>query len=118
MTHGDKAKAKTGKSSQTSAKKVSAKAGPESSGSKAGKDDQSASAKKQQAGGEKSGPAQKSGGSSKAVPAAAASDVKGKARPAAPAPAGDGSGFTNAIVGSGFKRALKKYPNALRKLTD
>lgn len=28
------------------------------------------------------------------------------------------TGFTNPAVGAGFKLALKKYPNAFRKLTD
>ncbi|HUP47301.1 MAG TPA: hypothetical protein VNA04_00780 [Thermoanaerobaculia bacterium] len=26
--------------------------------------------------------------------------------------------FTNPVIGSAFKHALRKYPNALRKLTD
>lgn len=124
MTHGDKAKAKTGKNGQASAKKVSSKVVAQTSG-QSGQADKTAGksdAKKQQGAGEKAAPASKKGGGSvKAVPLSAASDAKGKSRAsasAAPPSSGDGSGFSNAVVGAAFKRALKKYPNALRKLTD
>ncbi len=30
----------------------------------------------------------------------------------------DPSGFSNPAVGAAFKRAVKKYPNAFRRLTD
>lgn len=30
----------------------------------------------------------------------------------------DPSGFSNPVVGAAFKRAVKKYPNAFRRLTD
>ncbi|MGZ5441994.1 MAG: hypothetical protein ACXW5U_16485 [Thermoanaerobaculia bacterium] len=133
MTHGDQAKAKTAKSSQASAtKKTSSKtagkavqvgksgkagkAGVKEAGqsSKAGKID----VKKQQAGSEKGGPSslQKA-----ALPAKESGNSgKGKTRPATAAAAPDDAapGFTNAAVAAAFKRALKKYPNALRKLTD
>ncbi len=111
MTHGDKAKAKTGKSSQASAKKVSTQAaGKESKGG--GKGDKSAGKK---AGAEKAVPAtKKGGGSAKDLSPAAGIDAKAKARVSSD----DGSGFSNSSVGASFKRALKKYPNAFRKLTD
>ena len=44
-----------------------------------------------------------------------------------PAPGGNGKGarngplvisFTNPVVGAAFKRAVKKYPTAFRRLTD
>ena len=113
MTHGDKAKAKTGKgSSQTSGKKVS-----KAVEAKAGGKDQSSKAagSKQQAGSEKAA-APKKGIAPAAKDVSSAGTDKAKAR-TAPQP-GESSGFTNAVVGSAFKHALKKYPNAFRRLTD
>lgn len=111
MTHGDQAKAKTAKSSQASAtpKNSSKAAGQTSQAGKSGK-------------GTEKGDAGKVGKiSGKAIQAGPEKDSaagKGsKARPA-PASADDTSGFTNAAVAAAFKRALKKYPNAFRKLTD
>jgi hypothetical protein len=110
MTHGDKAKAKTGKgSSQTSGKKsgkgIEAKgAGKDGKGTKG----EQASAKQTVA---EKPVSKKDGGTSAKEPSGA---ERGKSR----VPAGDGSGFSNASVGAAFKHALKKYPNAFRKLTD
>lgn len=113
MTHGDKAKAKTGKSSsQTSAKKVSKAVEAGGRKEKGGKGGAQAAGTKQ-AGREKTAPALSKGGAA-SVKDTGIGDPKAKARPAN----GDGSGFTNAAVGSAFKHALKKYSNAFRRLTD
>lgn len=107
MTHGNKGKAKGGKDSKASGKKApAAKTGAKSSG-KAGKAVK-AVAKKPAA------PVKKAS-SQPAAPKAAAVPVKGKARPAA---ADTGVTFTNPFVAAAFKHAVKKYPNAFRKLTD
>jgi hypothetical protein len=115
MKHGDKAKGKTLKASKASS--------GEKAGSKGGEAKSNAKA---QAGG-KTVQAAKSGSSAKAQavtqtvagkkaagsaprPAAAAGGIKGL-RP-------DEEGFSNPIVAGAFKRAVKKYPNAFRKLTD
>lgn len=118
MTHGDKAKAKTGKSSsQTSAKKVSKAVEAKAAGGKekGGKGGQAAG--KKQAGREKAAPALKKGGSSGAKDFAATAsspDAKGKASTEGIV----GTGFSNTAVASAFKHAVKKYPNAFRRLTD
>ena len=50
---------------------------------------------------------------------AAAAPKAGNDKPKARGPAAEPPGsFTNPLVASGFKRALKKYPNAFRRLTD
>ena len=123
MTHGDKAKAKADKSSKASVKKAGAQDGDNGKsktvqasgkGSKAGE----SSAK---AGSEKAAAAQKSSGTPKG-----STDSKGKGS-SAPAKgnaaarngaASESGGFNNPVIGAAFKQALKKYPNALRKLTD
>ena len=136
MTHGEKAKAKTAKSSQASAtKKISTKAGTKTVqiGKKGGGKETGQSSKAVKAGGKKAGPEKTSAktsakaGSQKesaaAIPAKKAasaaketgSNGKAKARPPA---AEEAAGFTNPTVANAFKRALKKYPNAFRKLTD
>lgn len=52
----------------------------------------------------------------------AKTSAKGDGRPKAGNGAGGtrpgGDGFSNPIVGAAFKHAVKKYPNAFRKLTD
>ena len=95
MKHGDKAKAKSAKA----ASKPSVKTSKASSASKAGS---------------KAGASSKSSAPQKATPA------KTVSKPAAfnGKPKGDGSGFTNPIVASAFKRAIKKFPTAFRRLTD
>jgi hypothetical protein len=117
MTHGDQAKAKKANSSQASGiPKSSSKTAGQSGkgGSKAAGESSSKPLKK--AGREKSGSAATV---PKAVPAAkeGTSGKGGKARPVVAADDAVG-GFSNAAVAAAFKRALKKYPNAFRKLTD
>lgn len=125
MTHGDQAKAKAAKTSQTSGiQKSSSKAAGKQQGGKGsqgggqqgseGSQGAKIALKKQQGDAEKGSPA--------AAPAAkgasgkdAGNGGKGKGRPAPPL---DGSGFSNPDVANAFKRALAKYPNAFRKLTD
>ncbi len=92
MKHGDKAKAKSAKAKAS---------GKEAGGKKV-------AAKSSKGAGDKV----KAGGS-KTVPKAAA---KG-----APAKADNGKGgvhFSNPVIAEAFRRAVKKYPTAFRRLTD
>ena len=57
--------------------------------------------------------AKKSGGAAAAPAGKNAVDAKGRGRAA-----NDGSPFNNPLVASAFKRAVKKFPNAFRRLTD
>jgi hypothetical protein len=136
MKHGDK-NAKTAKAAgQASGKKSggqtaveTTKSGKSAGAKEVGQDTRKASeaGKKQQA-----GPAAK-----EAVPAKAGAKAAGKTAPivkeAVPAAAGkrplqvrdkidfrprEDGGFTNPLVGNALKRAIKKYPNAFRRLTD
>ena len=107
MTHGDKSKAKKA-ASKASAK--TSKASP-----------------KGVKGGGKAVQTGKKGSSAKAAPkpapkavepqAVARPDAGVKGRPARPAAVGP-PGFNNPVVADAFKRAIKKYPNAFRRLTD
>ncbi len=121
MTHGDKAKAKTGKSSQAS--------GNSSKGSGKGAGKSAESAQSSSPGGRQSGqaeklavkkPAEKSVATpaapgKKADPPVKSSEPKGgKTRGSSDEPAG----FANPLIAAAFKRAVQKYPNAFRKLTD
>jgi hypothetical protein len=102
MTHGDKTKAKGKTSLQASGKKSSSKAGDNGKGSG------------EAAGSEKAGTSKAGADSKGAKESATAGDVKGKTRSAA----AEGGGFSNPVIADAFKHALKKYPNAFRKLTD
>ena len=111
MKHGDK-KGKTAKAAgQASGKKDSGK-----KALPAGKETRKASetSQKQQAGAKETGAkaGAKSGGAKEAVP-----PPRPAAKAGSPARGGE-DGFTNAVVAGAFKRAVKKYPNAFRKLTD
>jgi hypothetical protein len=111
MKHGDK-KAKSAKAvSQASGKESSSKAGgtrfvAKSAGQKAGSQAESRG-KKPPASKEAAAP---SGSSSK----------KGGSAPKAGQAAGkiEGVSFTNPLVAAGFRRAVKKYPTAFRRLSD
>ena len=96
MKHGDKAKAKTAKAASKSSVKSSKATGASKSGSKAGATLKSHSEK---------APAAKS------VGAPGNGKPKGRVVP-------DASGFSNPVVGAAFKRAIKKFPTAFRRLTD
>jgi hypothetical protein len=111
MTHGDKAKAKAGKGSQTSG----AKSGTKSSRSRQaeGKTSKSVKAvKTAQAGSKKSLPIAKKVGSR-----AGSAKVAGTSG-AAKAGSGSGAEFANPLVAAAYRRALKTYPGAFRKLTE
>lgn len=130
MTHGDKAKAKTGKSSQASAAKKSSPAKEASrktvEGKSSGKGAAQSAAKGSEgagkisikkAGAEKGGSAaaKVSPAAAKVPPAAAGKESGAKAAKGRPE---DSEPFANPAVAAAFKHAVKKYPNAFRKLTD
>ena len=138
MTHGDKAKAKAAKSNKASVKKAGPKGG-ENGKSKAagqgvkakgpGKAGQSIKAgqsgKAVQAGkGSKAGESVKTGAEKAAAAKKGSGQTKdstSRAEPKAkgsPAPADTAGSFSNPAISAAFRQALKKYPNALRKLTD
>lgn len=50
----------------------------------------------------------------KTSPAAKGSNGKGKTSRPTPAP----GGFSNPVIAEAFRRAVKKYPTAFRRLTD
>jgi hypothetical protein len=97
MKHGDKAKAKSAK----------AKASGKKSSSKSGTKNKAVSAKSKKPGSVKSAP-------KKAAPQPKTSNDNGKGRPRGI----EGIHFTNPVVASAFRRAVKKYPAAFRRLTD
>jgi len=75
-----------------------------------------------------SGKKRKTATKSKASPGGGAKKVAAKAPAARPVSKADGKGrgrnggdavtFNNPVVAAAFKRAVKKYPNAFRRLTD
>jgi hypothetical protein len=107
MKHGDKGKAKAAKAKasgkEARSKRVvakSSKGAEKSTQAKAGGSKKAVSSKAA----EKSGP-----------PAPKAGNGKGKTvRPGVPGP----TGFSNPVIGEAFRRAVKKYPTAFRRLTD
>lgn len=118
MKHGDKAKsAKAKASGKEKSTKNGQKAGAKSS--KAGQGAKKSAAKAQ-------APAQKANAKGGGPKAGAKAQAPAKAAPAKAARGngavrpngGGGSVFTNPAVASAFKRAVKKFPNAFRKLTD
>ena len=124
MTHGDKAKAKAAKSNKASAQKSSSKRGAngkavaKASGKtgKGGKGVQGKAAVEVRTA-QQSRPAEKGVTQKSVAPREEAGGAtKGKDSRAASAPGG--GTFSNPVIGAAFKRALKKYPNAFRKLTD
>ena len=120
MKHGDQEKRKAAKAvteaSAKGGKAVAAKSskGGQSAG-KAGSKGENGSAKKQQAGPEAKGssPVPKAGAQKGSASSSTPASQGGKAR-AAEEPVD----FTNPVIASAFKRAVQKYPNAFRKLTD
>jgi hypothetical protein len=98
MKHGDKAKSKA--ASKASGKKSGATKAAASS---------KADAKSSKASSEK----QSAGKTEKQNSKAAADNGSGRRRVVEGA-----DGFSNSVVANAFKRAIKKYPNAFRKLTD
>jgi hypothetical protein len=106
MKHGDKAKSKA--ASKASGKKSSKTGASAKAGAKVSKGSPIVvKGKKQQA-------PIKSAKQASAASKAPATDGNGKPVRLSP----DNVGFANATVGAAFKRAVKKYPNAFRRLTD
>jgi hypothetical protein len=100
MKHGDKAKAKSAKAaSKTSVK--GGKAAASKAGSKAGANLKST----------KQEPSKVSAAKNAAPPAGGNGKTKGRSD-------ADNSGFSNPLVAAAFKRAVKKFPTAFRRLTD
>ena len=93
MKHGDKTK---GKASKASGKKVQ----------QASKTSKAAVSAESKSGGKKA--------AQQARPKAGKQEGPGRAG----SRSGTEGGFSNPAVGAAFKLALKKYPNAFRKLTD
>ena len=127
MKHGDKAKksAKAVKASgkKSSSKEVVAKARKESGSSKTSSKEAGSKAVAQKAGAKtESKPGEAAKGAVKTAAKAPAKDTAGKGSGGGngKAKAGDtgGSSFANPVVGAAFKRAVKKYSNAFRRLTD
>jgi len=118
MTHGDKEKAKKAASKASGDKKskavTSAKAVQTSKSGKTGKEGGGKAVQTGKAVEAHPKAVQSKAGEKAAAPAKAGNE-KPKARAVAAEPPG---GFTNPVVASGFKRALKKFPNAFRRLTD
>ena len=115
MTHGDKAKAKAAKSNKASVKKAGSQGG-ENGKSKAvqsGKTSQGGKAGEGVKAGAEKAAAKKGSGPAKDSASRAEPKTKGS-----PAPADTAGSFSNPAISSAFRQALKKYPNALRKLTD
>ena len=110
MKHGDKAKAKSAKT------KASGKeAGSKKTVAKSSKGAEKTAGKAVKAGSKKESPP-------KAVPApkkggAASKGDNGKGKGVRPVPTGPVS-FSNPVIGEAFRRAIKKYPTAFRRLTD
>jgi hypothetical protein len=92
MKHGDKAKRKASKASGKKSHKVSADGKSSKAGLKA----------KKQTSPAKTSPGRPKGGNG-AIRSRASADY---------------ISFTNPVVAAAFKRAVKKYPNAFRRLTD
>ncbi len=106
MKHGDKAKAKTAKaSSKASVKKAASKSGTP----------QKSKADKAAKGGKdvKTVKTVETGKAAARETVAKTKGVAGNGRSSA-----DAAGFSNAAIAAAFRRAVKKYPNAFRRLTD
>jgi len=114
MKDGDKAKAKAAKA-KTSGKEVRSKSTAKEKGGQAvkaaGKKESSSSAKSETKAAAKKSSSAKGGGQ-----ASQKTSVKGNGKTGRPDAAG--ISFTNPTIESAFNRAVKKYPNAFRKLTD
>lgn len=110
MTHGDKAKAKAGRKSQTSAPGRSEKSGANGKGGheKAGSKSSKAAVVKKVAAAEEGSRHKTAASKERAAGAAATRSRSGS----------DADGIGDPIVAAAFKHAVKKYPNAFRRLTD
>jgi hypothetical protein len=111
MKDGDKAKAAKAK---TSGKKVSSKAAAKEKGGKVVK----AAGSKKESSPAKGQAAQKSSSGASSLKAGAKAVSSPKSNGKAPRPDAEAVTFTNPAIESAFKRAVKKYPNTFRRLTD
>ena len=124
MTHGDKAKAKAGKSSQASAAKKSSSTKEAVGKGAEGKGGGKVAPQSGRESGEpskisiKKAGAEKGGAAAPGPEKSASSGKEGGAGKTRGRPADDNGTFSNPVVGTAFKRAIQKYPNAFRKLTD
>jgi hypothetical protein len=107
MKDGDKEKAKAA-NPKTSGKEASSKSSAKEKGGKA-----VAGSKKESSAPSKTS-SEKKGASAKGGIAKAGSKSNGKAGRAEP----EIISFTNPVIESAFNRAVKKYPNAFRRLAD
>lgn len=120
MTHGDKTKAKPVKSSKASGKDQASSKGVEArkAGAEKGNGKNAVPAKTGK-GGESSAPAKAvSAGKASGGTAARGKEGGEKSRPRAAAVVSEGPVISNPALADSFGRAIKKYPNAFRKLTD
>jgi hypothetical protein len=101
MKHGDKAKGKAGKASGKKSSKATASKSSEASRGIKGKKQQNVAAKTV----------------SKSSKASTKNEDPGNGK-ARSRTGSDEVGFSNPVVAAAFKRAVKKYPNAFRRLTD
>ena len=111
MTHGDKTKAKAAKSSKASGKKDAGKAGGNGKSSKKTVAAKAVRESSKAGTGKKAAPIKKAPAATEASRPKERVETKGR-------PAGAAVGFSNPDVATAFKHALKKYPNAFRKLSD
>lgn len=112
MTHGDKTKAKAAKSSKPSGKKDAGKKGGDGKSGKKAVPAKAASQSSKAGAGKKATPVKESAAHETVRPKErGATKARAVAREAA-------AGFSNPVVASAFKHAVKKYPNAFRKLAD
>jgi hypothetical protein len=126
MKHGDNAK-KSAKAVQASGKQGSKSSSKEAVAKTSSKE--SGSSTKSQSGSKEAGPkaGAKKAGVEAGAKASAKTAAKAPAREAADKNGGNGKAkvvdsggpsFANPIVGASFKRAVKKYATAFRRLTD
>ena len=114
MKHGDKAKAKSAKaSSKTSGKKASSKAGGEK-GVKAAKSEKAGKVSSKKAAPVKA----ENSKTVKAAPPKGAVKASIATNQSGVRVGNGGPNFSSLAIANAFKRAIKKYPNAFRRLTD
>jgi hypothetical protein len=120
MTHGDKAKAKIGKSSQASAAAKKSSSPAQQAGSKAVEGKGGGQGASQSAAKTESGKIsiKKGGNGAPTEKAAAAGSGKEGGGKALKGRVEEPVTFSNPVVASAYRRAVQKYPNAFRKLTD
>jgi hypothetical protein len=119
MTHGDKTKAKPVKSSKASGKdQASAKGGEtRKAGAEKGNGKGAPPAKTGKVG-ESSAAAKAVSAGKASVGTARGKESGEKPRARATVPVSEGPVISNPALADSFDRAIKKYPNAFRKLTD